>query len=80
MSVLWPTLIGSLLGLICIYILRQFYDRFKSDGPFMYMLYALCWITGGCIGLMLSTLYYGHIVLPLISAFIAIRCLKLILI
>jgi uncharacterized membrane protein YdjX (TVP38/TMEM64 family) len=80
MIVLWATVIGSLLGLVCIYILGQMYVRFRSDGPFVYMLYSLCGITGGSVGFALSTLYYGHIILPLVASYIAMRCLKLILI
>lgn len=80
MTVLLATLIGSLLGLICIYILRQYYERFRSNGPFMYAMYSLCWITGGSLGFALSMLYRGYIVLPLIATYVATRCLKLILV
>ena len=76
MTIFLALIVGALLGTLSIYILRQFYDRFQSDGAFMYIMYSLCAIAGGSIGLAVVMAYQRYIIIPLIAAYIALKCLE----
>lgn len=73
-------ILGFLIGLLCLNIASRFYDRFKSNGPLTFILNLLCGISGSSIAFALIMIYNGYIILPMVSFYIAVKCLRLIFI